>query len=237
MKSTSHRFYVYGLFYESEDEDICFYIGKGSGRRHKRHLQESRLKRSKNTHKVNKIRKLRNEGKKLFSEIILDGLTEEQAFSVESNLLDKNRVFDSVTNLRRGGEGGNTHSEETKQKMSEAHSGSNHAMWGKSHSEEAKAKMSRSKSGENHFRYGGTIDEEHRRKIVRSNGKLGESEVGEIKWLVENSSMYQKDVADFYNVDKANITKIKKGESWDYVEPQKPNNVGAIESIYEHSKS
>lgn len=238
MSNTNHRFYVYGLFYEdASNSDVCFYVGKETGRRCKRQLQESRLKRNNNPHKVRKIRKLRREGKEVFSEVLVDNLSEDKALHLEKLLLERETVFESVTNLRKGGRGGNSHSEKTCRKISEAHSGKNHPMWGKSHSEETKAKMSKSKSGENHFRYGNTIDEEHRRKIVRSNGKLGENEVAEIKWLIENSNMYQKDVADFYSVDKANITKIKKGKSWDYVELQKPDNVGAIESNYEYSKS
>ena len=217
------RFYIYGLFYEDENgNNVCFYIGKGTGRRHKRHLQESRLKRCSNTYKVNKVRKLRRNGKEPFSKIVKDKLTEEKAFELEQKLLDRSNIFEAVTNLRKGGNGGNIHSEETKKKMSAAHSRENHAMYGKTHTEEAKKKMSESRSGENHFRYGETIKEEHRRKLSRSNGELTEPQVGEIKWLIENTDKYQKNIAKRYNTTKANITKIKKEESWDFVSPRKP---------------
>lgn len=219
-----NRFFVYGLFYENEQgENICFYVGKGTGRRHKRHLQESRLNRCSNTHKVNKVRKLRRKGKEPFAKVLKSGLTEETAFQLEKQILDRSDVFEATTNLRKGGEGGNSHSEETKKKMSAAQSGEDHAMYGKTHTEETKRKMSESKSGENHFRYGKTLTEEHRQRVSRSNGDLTESQVGEIKWLIKNSGEYQKDIAERYNTSKANVTKIKKEESWDYVSPQKPD--------------
>lgn len=217
-----NRFYIYGIFYENEEgENICFYIGKGTGRRHKRHLQESRLKTCSNTYKVNKVRKLRRKGKEPFSKIVKEGLTDEQALKLENQILNKNKVFNQVTNLRRGGKGGAL-DEETKKKISKANSGKNHHMYGKSHTKETKKKMSKSRSGENHFRYGESLSEKHRRKVSRSNGDLTEQKVGEIKWLIKNSNQYQKDIADEYNTTAGNITKIKTGKSWDYVKPKKP---------------
>jgi len=66
------------------------------------------------------------------------------------------------------------HTEETKQKIHENHpnfSGENHPMFGKHHSEETKQKMSDAKSGENHPMFGKHHSEETKEKI--SNGNKG----------------------------------------------------------------
>jgi hypothetical protein len=61
---------------------------------------------------------------------------------------------------------GKSHSEETKQKMSNANKGENNPNYGKSHSEEAKRKMSNANKGENNPNYGKSHSEEAKRKIA-----------------------------------------------------------------------
>jgi hypothetical protein len=56
-------------------------------------------------------------------------------------------------------------SEESRKKMSDAHSGENHHMFGKHHSEETIQKMSDAQSGENHHNFGKHLSEEHRINI------------------------------------------------------------------------
>jgi hypothetical protein len=60
---------------------------------------------------------------------------------------------------------GKTHTEEAKRKMSEARSGERHNMYGKKHTEEAKRKMSEAHTGK-------TLTKEHKQKL--SDARLGE---------------------------------------------------------------
>ena len=101
-KVEDKRFYVYGLFYEKEDQKICFYIGKGTDDRHKTHFRNSSLEeRCYNSHKNDKIKKLKEEDKNPYSKILFKDLTEDKALGIEEFLLKKDCVFDSVTNIVR----------------------------------------------------------------------------------------------------------------------------------------
>jgi len=101
---------------------------------------------------------------------------------------------------------GKTHSEETKQKMSENRSGKNHPLYGKSHSEEAKRKMSESTAGENHPLYGESLPEETKEKISKANRgkkfseehkkKLSEAMTGQDGLSGRDNPMYGKTHSD-----------------------------------------
>ena len=97
----------------------------------------------------------------------------QEALNVEEMSI---RLFDSTN------EGYNTsaysshsckHSEETKRKMSEAHTGEKAYWYGKHHSEETKRKMSEANTGEKAYWYGKHFSEEHRKKISQSKGGRG----------------------------------------------------------------
>lgn len=86
--------------------------------------------------------------------------------------LDKKEIFfikflntmsPSGYNLTEGGEGGKP-SDETRAKMSEAHKGEKHHMFGKKQSEETRAKMSEAMKGENNPMFGKKQSEETLRK-------------------------------------------------------------------------
>ena len=64
---------------------------------------------------------------------------------------------------------GKHHSEETRQKISEANKGDNHPMYGKYHTEETKQKMSKIKKGENNPMHGNHHSEEVKQKIREGN--------------------------------------------------------------------
>ena len=84
-----------------------FYIGKGKGDRVDSHFKQSAVK--SNSHKNNKIRKILS--KKLFPEIVYIsiGLTENQAFKLESNIINiigrQQLNTGPLTNKTDGGEG------------------------------------------------------------------------------------------------------------------------------------
>jgi hypothetical protein len=78
-------YYVYGL--QDPRNKQFFYIGKGAGNRVFQHLEESNDSATE-TKKLNKIREIERSGYKVEHIIIRHGLTEAEAFTVESTLID-----------------------------------------------------------------------------------------------------------------------------------------------------
>lgn len=122
--------YLYGLFYEDGEEDVCFYFGKGSNHRKDVHFTDCRLENDRNKHKTHKIKKLQREGKNPHSKILIDNLDDEIAYRVEKSVLERKDVFANLTNVMQGGRGVN-HTEETRRKISEKMSGENNPNYGK----------------------------------------------------------------------------------------------------------
>ena len=127
---------------------------------------------------------------------------------------------------------GKRHSEETKEKMSEAQSGENHpkGMLGKHHSDETKQKMSETKKGENHPFYGKKHSEKSKRKISEANKGENNPRLGSL--IVQVDKLTNKVVSVKYNFEfgemgfnKGSISsccrgkeKTHKGYRWFYLE-------------------
>lgn len=96
-------YYVYALV--RPDTGSIFYIGKGSGDRAEHHIKWP--DRQCNPHKANIIRKLDNLGSPARVEIIIDGLSESQAYEAESVLIKKigRHPMGPLVNLTDGGDG------------------------------------------------------------------------------------------------------------------------------------
>lgn len=134
-------YYVY--LFRLEGSELPFYIGKGRGDRKTAHFWPSRLK--KNSHKNNIIRKAMADGVAILTEILFDGLTEEQAHAKEIELIafyGRHINGGCLSNATDGGEGSSCHSPspETRLKLSIANRG-------RKHSEETKLMMSKMKRG------------------------------------------------------------------------------------------
>jgi hypothetical protein len=122
----SYQFYVY--CHRRKTDGRCFYIGKGSGKRYK-------AKESRNPYWWNIVNKHGFE-----SEILINGLTEEKAFELEAELC-KQIGYKNLCNVREElGNGGWSHSEETKQQIG-------NALKGKIQSKETIEKRSKSLLG------------------------------------------------------------------------------------------
>lgn len=148
--AVDNRFYTY--CYLNPTTNKPFYIGKGCGSRMGFHLLEAKNTDTSN-HKLNTIRKILAEGKEPIIDIVLSDASESDAFELEEFLIAEIGRSDlglgPLTNLTDGGEGfsgfcrdmsgdknpnygntgelscwfGKTHTEETKQKMSDAQKG------------------------------------------------------------------------------------------------------------------
>ena len=145
----------------------------------------------------------------------------DYAFSLEE-LNIKEKVYIQLYNSLKngynetlGGDGteGRPHSEETRQKISEANKGDNHPMYGKYHTEETKQKMSKIKKGENNPMHGNHHSEEAKQKIREGNKgkhlsneakqKISEAKKG------ENNPMYGNHHS---NEAKQKISEARKGK-------------------------
>ena len=100
-------------------------------------------------------------------------------------------------------------SEETKQKISEANSGEKHHMYGKHHTEEVKQKMSEAKKGENNPMYGKYHTEEVKQKI--SEGNKGKCLSNEAKQKISEANSGEKN--PFYGKHHTEEVKQKISEA------------------------
>lgn len=112
-------FYVYE--HTRLDTGAVFYVGKGSGDR-------SGVTQHRNNYWKNVVSKAGGFSHKK----IVKNLDEELAFLVEIERIDQlKKIGVQLTNLTIGGEGASNPSEETRKKMSEAHSGEKNARFNK----------------------------------------------------------------------------------------------------------
>ena len=108
---------------------------------------------------------------------------------------------------------GKHHSEETKQKISEAHKGENNYWYGKHHSEEHKQKMSKRMSGENNPNYGKQLSEEHKQKISEANCGENHPQARKIICITTGEIFdYIKQASKKYGVNHQNISKCCRGK-------------------------
>lgn len=98
-------YYVY--IYKYPDTLLPFYVGKGKGDRYKVHLKL--YKSDPNGHKKNVIRQILNEGKAPLIEFYAKDISEEEAFKLECDLIEKYGRRDQLNgllcNMTSGGEG------------------------------------------------------------------------------------------------------------------------------------
>lgn len=159
-----NKYYVYG--YVRLDTNNYFYIGKGTGKRCFDIWNRSE-------HFLNILDKV-----PCAVEILYDNLTEDESFYYEEKTIE-DLVFNegysiSIKGIKRnngqhlvnkcwggGTNNGYSHSKESKEKLSKAHTG-------KHLSEETKRKLSEINKGKNHPKYGTKNSEETRMKISQA---------------------------------------------------------------------
>ena len=107
-------------------------------------------------------------------------------------------------------------SEEHKQKLSRARQGKT---WG-THTEETKQKIGEARRGQKRAPF----SEEWRRRISEAirgskhgNAKLTESDVREIKRLLQEGSLSQREIGELFGVSRAVISNIGRGACWAHV--------------------
>jgi hypothetical protein len=127
-----NNFYTYELC-SSENPYLPFYIGKGKGNRMYDHEKNSLRSAYKNKHLQRKILKLKRNGYQLVYRKIAENVSEQDAFTIEKDMIAFNRELGfKLCNFTNGGEGTTgPKSEKTKRKMSKSKLGKNNPMYGK----------------------------------------------------------------------------------------------------------
>lgn len=231
-------FYVYGLFYEDEEENnICFYIGKGKGDRKDQHLNENSL--TNNKHKRKLIRNLREEGTEPFSKILAGGLKEKMAYNLEEALLTKSEVFPNVTNIMRGGEGGTTKkiefTEERKRIIGEIKWLRDNTNLSYSQLENFYDLQGSAKKyihGEYYANIESTKPEKNEElsqllenpRGGNSQQKLTDDKIANIKWYIENTPISQKNLGKMFGVSENYVYGIKKENRFSEIKRERPDS-------------
>ncbi len=76
-------------------------------------------------------------------------------------------------------------------------------MYGRTHTKEARLKMSKAQVGKH-----------DNRGVKNPNAKLNEKQVRIIKWLCNNSSMLQREIAIIFNVTPSLVCHINNNKGW-----------------------
>jgi len=92
-------YYVYLL--SDPRTDKVFYVGKGCGNRINHHLLGALEEKTKETDKIKKIREIQKAGLEVELIILRHGLTEKEAFEIESSMIDYIGM-DNLTNIVLG---------------------------------------------------------------------------------------------------------------------------------------
>jgi group I intron endonuclease len=195
-KKDPRRFYVYAFLRNKDSEHgkklTPYYIGKGTGKRA--------------FEKYGRTVPAPQDDS--YVSFVQEGLTEDEAFSLEIYCIQEYGRIDLGTGILRnrtdGGEGGSgaVVSEETRRKLSETHRGERHynwgkrgelsPSWGKPRSEETKRKMSESRSGEKHHMWGKKHSEETRQKMSESRtGKVFSEKAKRNMKLAQRKYLYE----------------------------------------------
>ena len=116
--AVAERFYVYTYSYP---DGTPFYVGKGTGRRYKRHLEQAKYAKKVKSWCAKIVKGLLNKGKFPVITRIIDNINEELALFIESEYINKygRRDIDTgiLVNATDGGECGMTYKTSVRNKI------------------------------------------------------------------------------------------------------------------------
>jgi predicted XRE-type DNA-binding protein len=223
------RFYVYSM--RATDRLMPFYIGKGTGRRWRDHLKPSR--RELDHAKNDQIDEIQARGEEVCVQKLAISLTQNQAWELEKFIIDEIGLA-NLSNRIAGGQG-TAHTRETREKISEA-------MDGHDVSKQTRDRLSEVNSGEGAYFYNREFTDEHRQNISQANSlethpqtELSREEVAHIRWLAQESELYQREIAELYGTTQRNIGCIEREESWKGIAPKRPTDVDIQEIVRSRS--
>ena len=225
--------YVYGLFYEDEDENnVCFYIGSGKHNRINKHFYESQG--GNNPHKDRKIKKLKRNGHTPRGIKLIENLSVKTARKIEQRLLNRDDIWENLTNVRRVvGE----YSPGGKSPLNKEQAGE--IRWLADHSNLTQKKIGKkydiTKKAVSHIKHEKSWNDIEKRRPSFYNGKkfdrtgnvnkqYSDEEVAKVKWLSKNTNKKYEDIGNIFGMNKGQVGKIKNEKVWSYIEPRRPKN-------------
>lgn len=127
---------------------------------------------------------------------------------------------------------GRKHSDESKEKMSQAMSGEKNHMYGKTLSDDHKNKLSQAKSGENHPFFGKTLSDDHKNKIGQANAGANSSSA---KPMVAFGKLFAcaKYASDHWRSEKSPNTKSNFIKNWPNCEKHSQNVFWVSKEFYD----
>lgn len=210
------EYYIYGLFYKDEDGDeVCFYIGSGQGKRMKEHFYPSNLERNEG-HKTRKILKLQRNEKDPYPKKLQTGLTLKEARKLEKSLLNRDRIWENITNMKQEVYGGRPKKVSKNEKREIRWLINNTEVFNREISEKYEvSKVFVDKLSKNG-------PEKKPDKILepqtRKNSNISTKQVREIKWLLENTQMYQTEIAEKLETTRRIVSCIKLKKSHNHIQ-------------------
>lgn len=225
------KHYVYGLFYEDEN-NVCFYIGSGKHNRINKHFYESQG--GNNPHKDRKIKKLKRNGYTPKGIKLVENLSVKRARKIEQKLLNRDDIWENLTNVKRiVGE----YSPGGKSSLNKKQAGE--IRWLADHSNLTQKKIGKkydiTKKGVSHIKHEKSWNDIEKRRPSFYNGRkldrtgnvnkeYSDEEVAKVKWLSKNTNKKYEDIGNIFGMNKGQVGKIKNEKVWSYIEPRKPKN-------------
>lgn len=112
---------------------------------------------------------------------------------------------------------GKKHRESTKKRMSEVRKKEGSYWYGKKLTKETKEKLSKSHIGKTHTEDSKRKIRERLRGEGGANAKLNNEKVIQIKTILKDSNLKQKEIAEIFGVNPVTIGDIKRGKSWSHI--------------------
>ncbi len=204
-----------GLIYIARNKinDKC-YIGMTSRKldiRRRKHI--SNFAKGRDTHFYRAMEKY---GENVFIwRVIEDNIPLIELNDLEMLYIDMFHTYTDGYNSTMGGGGtfGIVASEETRKKLSIAHSGKRNYMYGRKHTEETKEKIRAKKIGVS------CSEELKRKRSIRARGeknpnaKINVDDVREIRRLISLSVPYEK-IGEMYGIGINTVSRIRVGKAW-----------------------
>lgn len=213
---------TYTMYALCDGEQIRYVgiTGRDVKKRLSEHIKDKRISKKRNW-----LVCMKRSGKEVSVKILLTNLSREEAVSseVETIALYLEKGF-RLVNQTTGGDGvmeGRTHSQETKQKMSEERRGVKNSFYGHKHSEDTLRKLSSVLKGRNSWNKGKKLSAGHRKKLSDAH-KGWAWQTGHTRFdLPRIRELYaqgekQTQLAQMFNTDSGTISRIVNRVNYTY---------------------
>ncbi len=228
-------FYVYGLFKKTKNKKInkCFYIGKGSGKRMNEHFHKCNLDKDDcvNLSKVEKITKIKSSDDSLHARKIFKELSEEKAYELEEELI--NEI--GINNLTNKVSGGKFLSPRNNKKLSNNEVKeikwllNNTKLYRREIANKYNISCYHITDINRGLHWNNITDEKkpvwfenYSRKNGKKKKKFPKDKLAEVKWILNNTELSNREIEDEYNFNRGFLVSKKSTKQWASVSEAEP---------------